>query len=306
MNLKQLKYFIRAIEVGNITHAAEKLHIAQTALGIQIRNLEEELGVQLLRRHSRGVEPTEAGEILLRHAIDILSRVEAARHEVKAAGNSSRIAVVFGVTPSIMRLVGADLVVEARNEMPELALTIVEDFSFMLQQRLEREELHYALTYNTPNEQWFVRKPLLEEDLMFVSSPDQATGEGPISFAEAIQTELALASRQDVVYRLVQDEAARLGLPVNVAYEVQSVRAIKNLVAKSVATSILPRGAMVEELRRGLIVERLVDRPRVTRTLFLVRRNQTIAGLNVPKFEMLIARIVDRLNVAIGEYSRHL
>jgi LysR family nitrogen assimilation transcriptional regulator len=306
MNLKQLKYFTRAIEVGNITHAAEKLHIAQTALGIQIRNLEDELGVALLKRHSRGVEPTAAGEILLRHAMDILARVETASHEVKAAGSASRITVNFGVTPSIMRLVGADLVVEARNEMPEVALSIVEDFSFMLQERLERDDLHYALTYNTPNEQWFVRKPRLEEDLLFASSPDQAAGTGPISFAEAIQTELALASRQDVVYRLVHDEAARLGLPVNVAYEVQSVRAIKNLVAKSVATSILPRGAMVEELRRGLIVERLVERPRVTRTLFLVRRNQTIAGLNVPKFEMLIDRIVERLNLAIGEYSRQI
>lgn len=306
MNLKQLKYFIRAVEIGNITHAAEKLRIAQTALGIQIRNLEEELGVSLLHRHSRGVTPTPAGEILLRHAMDILSRVEAASHEVKAAGSASRIPVNFGVTPSIMRLVGADLVVAMRNEMPEVALSIVEDFSFVLQQRLERDELHYALTYNTPNEPWFVRTPLLEEDLMFVSSPDQASGTGPITFAEAIQTDLALASRQDVVYRLVQDEAARLGLPVNVAYEVQSVRAIKNLVAKGVATSILPRGAMVEELRRGLIVDRLVERPRVTRTLFLVRRNQAIAGLNVARFEGLIDGIVDRLNLAIGENSRHL
>lgn len=306
MNLKQLKYFIRAVEIGNITHAAEKLRIAQTALGIQIRNLEEELGVSLLNRHSRGVSPTPAGEILLRHAIDILARVEAASHEVKAAGSASRTPVNFGVTPSIMRLVGADLVVAVRNEMPEVSLSIVEDFSFVLQQRLERDELHYALTYNTPNEQWFVRTPLLEEDLMFVSSPGQASGTGPIAFAEAIQTDLALASRQDVVYRLVQDEAARLGLPVNVAYEVQSVRAIKNLVAKGVATSILPRGAMVEELRRGLIVDRLVERPRVTRTLFLVRRNQAIAGLNVGRFEDLIDGIVDRLNLAIGEYSRHL
>ncbi len=306
MNLKQLKYFIRAVEIGNITHAAEKLRIAQTALGIQIRNLEEELGVSLLHRHSRGVTPTPAGEILQRHAIDILARVEAASHEVKAAGSASRIPVNFGVTPSIMRLVGADLVVAVRNEMPEVALSIVEDFSFVLQQRLERDELHYALTYNTPNEPWFVRTPLLEEDLMFVSSPDQASGTGPITFAEAIQTDLALASRQDVVYRLVQDEAARLGLPVNVAYEVQSVRAIKNLVAKGVATSILPRGAMVEELRRGLIVDRLVERPRVTRTLFLVRRNQAIAGLNVARFEGLIDGIVDRLNLAIGENSRHL
>lgn len=306
MNLKQLKYFVRAIEVGNITHAAEKLHIAQTALGIQIRNLEEELGVPLLNRHSRGVQPTPAGEILKRHALDILARVEAARVEVKVAGSSDRLPIKFGVTPSIMRMVGADILVESKREMPEVSLRLVEEFSFMLQHRLEREELHYALTYNTPNEAWFARKALLEEDLLFATSPDQSSGNRTIGFAEAMRTDLALASRQDVVYHLIHDEAARLGVPVNVVYEVQSVRAIKNLVAKGVATSILPTGAMVEEMKKGTIVAQLVERPRITRTLFLVRHNQGVAGLDTRRFEAFIARIVDKLNLAIGEHSRHL
>lgn len=306
MNLKQLKYFLRAIEVGNITHAAEKLHIAQTALGIQIRNLEEELGVALLKRHSRGVEPTPAGEILQRHALDILARVEVARTEVKAAGRSDRLPVTMGITPSIMRLVGSDILVEARRELPDVSLRVVEEFSFVLQQRLEREELQYALTYNTPAEPWFVRKAMLEEDLLFATSPEHFNGAPTIAFAEAIQSELALASRHDVVYRLVHDEAGRLGLPVNVVYEVQSVRAIKNLVAKGVANSILPVGAMLEELKKGTIMAQLIERPRITRTLFLVRQTQGVAGLDVARFEGFIGRIVDRLNRAIGEHSRYL
>lgn len=306
MNLKQLRYFTRAIEVGNITHAAEKLHIAQTALGMQIRNLEEELGVPLLKRHSRGVEPTLAGEVLQRHALDILSRVESAKIDVKAAAGTDRLQINFGVTPSIMRLVGAEILVDAKEELPEISLRLVEEFSFMLQHALERDELHYALTYNTPNEQWFVRTPLLEEDLMFVTCPEQTNGRGTITFAEAIRTELALASRQDVVFHLVHDEATRLGLPVNVAYEVQSVRAIKNLVAKGAATSILPHGAMVEELRRGLLVAHVLERPRITRTLFLVRQSQGVAGLDTERFEAFVAKIVEKINRAIGEHSRYL
>jgi LysR family transcriptional regulator, nitrogen assimilation regulatory protein len=306
MNLKQLKYFLRAIEVGNITHAAEKLHIAQTALGIQIRNLEDELGVQLLQRHSRGVQPTAAGEILQRHALDILNRVEAARMEVKAAGSSDRLPINVGVTPSIMRLVGSDILVEARRELPNVSLRLVEEFSFMLQNLLEREELQYALTYNTPDETWFTRKALLEEDLLFATSPETSTGTPTITFAEAVQSDLALASRQDVVYRMVHDEARRLSLPVNVMYEVQSVRAIKNLVAKGVAASILPMGAMVEELRKGSIVAQLIERPRITRTLFLVRHGQGVPGLDTERFEAFIGRIVDKLNHAIGKHSRYL
>lgn len=305
MNLKQLRYFTRAIEVGNITHAAEKLHIAQTALGMQIRNLELELGVPLLNRHSRGVEPTLAGEVLQRHALDILSRVEAAKIDVKAAAGTDRLRINFGVTPSIMRLVGAEILMDAKEEMPEISLHLVEEFSFMLQHALERDELHYALIYSTPNEQWFVRVPLLEEDLMFVTCPEQANGSGSITFAEAIRTDLALANRQDVVYHLVHDEATRLGLLVNVAYEVQSVRAIKNLVAKGVATSILPYGAMVEELRHGYLVAHVLERPRITRTLFLVRRSQTVAGLDTERFGTFISKIAAKINSAVGEHSRY-
>ena len=64
MNLRQLRYFVSVVETGSMTRAAEQLHVAQTALGMQIRQIEEDLGVALLVRHSRGVEPTKAGRLL--------------------------------------------------------------------------------------------------------------------------------------------------------------------------------------------------------------------------------------------------
>jgi LysR family nitrogen assimilation transcriptional regulator len=69
--LRQLKYFVAIVEAGNMTRAAEQLHVAQTALGMQIRQLEEGLGVALLIRHSRGVEPTKAGRLLHARAVSI-------------------------------------------------------------------------------------------------------------------------------------------------------------------------------------------------------------------------------------------
>ena len=60
MTLRQLRYFVKIVELGNMTKAAESLFVAQPALGMQIRQLEEDLGVALLIRHSRGVEPRMA------------------------------------------------------------------------------------------------------------------------------------------------------------------------------------------------------------------------------------------------------
>ncbi len=63
---------------------------------------------------------------------------------------------------------------------------------------------------------------------------------------------------------------------------------------------------MVEELRRGTLAARLVERPRLTRTLFLARQARGVAGLDSARFEALIRMIVDRLTDAIGEHARPL
>ena len=61
MDLRQLRYFVKVVECGNVTHASEALHVAQPAVSQQMRNLEQDLGMQLLERSVRGVAPTAAG-----------------------------------------------------------------------------------------------------------------------------------------------------------------------------------------------------------------------------------------------------
>src|SRR5258708_32768874 len=82
MELRQLRYFVTAIEAGTLTKAAEILSVAQPAVSQQILKLEEELGEQLLMRHSRGVEPTEAGARLLSHASAIPRQLDVAQQEM--------------------------------------------------------------------------------------------------------------------------------------------------------------------------------------------------------------------------------
>ena len=73
MNLRQLRYFTQTVEAGNITRAAEQLFVAQPALGLQIRQLEEELGVPLLIRHSRGVTATDVARLSSRSALQAVA-----------------------------------------------------------------------------------------------------------------------------------------------------------------------------------------------------------------------------------------
>lgn len=86
MNLRRLKYFVKIVDIGSLTQAAEVLHIAQPALSQQVATLENELDQQLLIRTKRGVTPTEAGKILYAHARTILRQCEQAQTAVINAG----------------------------------------------------------------------------------------------------------------------------------------------------------------------------------------------------------------------------
>lgn len=88
MNFRRLKYFVRIVDIGSLTQAAEVLHIAQPALSQQIATLEGELDQQLFIRTKRGVTPTETGKILYTHARTILRQCELARLAVNNAGQT--------------------------------------------------------------------------------------------------------------------------------------------------------------------------------------------------------------------------
>ena len=92
MHLRYLRYFVAVGETRNLSRAAAQLHVAQPALSRQIRDLERELGVELLERHPKGVTPTPAGEALIHGAPRILANTAIAleRAEATAAGRRGR------------------------------------------------------------------------------------------------------------------------------------------------------------------------------------------------------------------------
>lgn len=289
-----------------MTHAAEHLHVAQTALGIQIKNLEEELEVPLLERHSRGIRQTEAGAVLYQRAIEILKQVDAAANEVRQIGGADRPPVYFGITPSIMGLIGTDLIELVDKQVSGTPLRLVEELSFVLVEALERKELDFALTFNVPARPTIRRRPILEERLFFVTAPNDRRDGEPITFEETIRTDLALLSRRDVVWGIVHDAAERLSLDVRIAFEVQSVTAIKTLVERGVATSIMPYGVFAEEYRAGLLSARPIDNDWLVRTLYLTQPENAIRQSADHLIDELMPRIVELYSDKLGSRVRLL
>jgi len=294
------------VETGNITRASEKLNLAQTALGQQIRLLEESLGVPLLIRHSRGISLTEPGKVLHQHAVAILKSIEAARTDVLAHSQEKKEVINLGVTPSIQALIGPEILVSAKEELPRISLRMVEELSFILIDALQRGELDLALAYEIDDRRGLATTALAEEQLLFIRAPGTDSSEGPVRFQKAISTELALVSDRDIVWRLLHATAEQLSLRVNVAFEVQSMPAIKTLVMRGVATSVVPFGVVAEEIQQGLIVACPIVQPSIKRTLFLSRMDTR--GILPQESELMafLDSIVLRLVAKMGHYGSML
>ena len=282
------------------------MNVAQTALGMQIRNLEDELGVALLDRHSRGVTSTKAGDLLYEHAKDILTRVDIASRAVRRMSGKDLLPLALGVTPSIMRLVGDNIFADLERNELGVRLGLVEEFSFLQMRLLAQGELSCALTYENVTGTGLAKRALLEEDLMFLSAPDDTPDEETITFREVLNSQLALTSREDVVFKLINEIAERLGLKLQPQYEVQSIRAVKDLVAKGVAQTVMPFGAAKGELQKGKLKGRLIVAPTVTRTLLFVHRPEFETHLCSDSFQAFIDRICDQLMQAEGPTMRRL
>lgn len=305
MNLRQLRYFAKVVEVGNMTRAASELHIAQPALGMQIRQLEEDLGVALLVRHSRGVDPTPAGSLLHRRAVAILDLVEDARREVVAAAGNESESIRLGLTPALMLVLGAEIAVMARERVPHVFLGLSEAMSHVLADSLLRGELDMALGYDMPDVPQLERTPLLEEDLVFVTLPTDAAA-ASIPFADVIEEGLILPEQGDTVRNQVTRAAQAIGVQPNIAFEVRSIPAMKSLILRGAGSGILPYAAVLSEVREGRLLARRLTAPALRRCLYLAVRSGTASPRNAVALRALVRESLHALIATLGPLAHPL
>jgi LysR family nitrogen assimilation transcriptional regulator len=303
MNLRQLRYFVKVVELGNMTRAAEALYIAQPALGMQIRQLEEDLGVALLIRHSRGVEPTPAGTLLHARALEILGLVDRTRDEVAAHDGHRSETIRLGLTPMLMMVIGPDIVVNARDCLPQVFLSLVEDMSHVLAEAVSQGDIDFCLAYDMPETPHVVRTPLLREDLVLVTLPKSRKADS-VTAADALEETLALPESGDTIRELVVRTSRDLGLDAKIGFEVRSVPGIKNLILRGVAAGVLPYGSVIDEVRAGKLDAHPINSPPLRRTLYLASHARRVPFRYEPALERVIRSSLTGLTDLLGPLTR--
>jgi LysR family transcriptional regulator, nitrogen assimilation regulatory protein len=268
MELRSIQYFVQVADEGSITRTADKIGIAQPALTRHIKQLETELGTQLLTRLPRGVRLTTSGRDFLDHARTIMLEVTRASEHVRSKAQSPRGRVVMGTSPTLAPLLLPRCLARARQQCPTVTLKVVEGFSPQLLDALLTGRLDLAVMTNPPRTTALSLTPMCSEPLVVIAPPGVRGTRHAFSLAELSGTPFIITVG---LRTLVEQQLAGFGAALNVEAEVDSVEAIRRLLVSGVGMSIMPVSAFHDELRAGKVVAYPVEDANLHRILILAR-----------------------------------
>ena len=268
MNLRRLKYFVKIVDIGSLTQAADVLHIAQPALSQQLATLEGEVRQQLLLRTKRGVTPTEAGKVLYRHAQLILRQCEQARVDMDAAGQGLQGAVSVGLAPgTAAAALALPLLRTVRARHPGVLLYLNETYGSTLSELIMNGRMDLAVLYGGRTAvHGLAFVPLLKEQLFVVGPSSLPAPPQQVPLRLLADLDLYLARPYNVVRKMVDEAFAGIGLVPRVVAEIESASTLTAVIADGLGATILPE-SMAREITascqawRCQIIEPVIEAP---------------------------------------------
>ncbi len=250
MELRQLRYLVRVIELGSISRAALDLELVQSALSQQISRLESELSTRLLQRSSKGVTPTEAGLAFFREAQLVLRHAEQAVRSAQESRLSGGVSV--GMAPTTASVLGLPLLRAMRERYPDVRLHVVESLSGHLTGMLNARQLDLAILFDSQaGRRWSVM-PLLEEKLFLIESrqPEAAiaapSAKSPkrMSVAQLADLPLILPTGSHGLRSTLESAFARAKCKPNVVAEIDSLAMLMDAVDSGLGCTVQPWAAV--------------------------------------------------------------
>ena len=247
MELRQLRYLVRVIELGSISRAALDLALVPSALSQQISRLESELSTRLLQRSPKGVTPTEAGLAFFREAQLVLRHAEQAVRSAQESRLSGSVSV--GMAPTTAAVLGLPLLRAMRERYPDVRLHVVESLSGHLTGMLNARQLDLAILFDSQaGRRWSVM-PLLEEKLFLIESrhPEAVAAVKPpkrMSVAQLAGLPLILPTGSHGLRSTLESAFARAKCKPNVVAEIDSLAMLMDAVDNGLGCTVQPWAAV--------------------------------------------------------------
>jgi LysR family hca operon transcriptional activator len=295
MELRHLRYFVAVAEEGSLTlAAARKLHTAQPSLSRQIRDLEHEVGVPLLRRTPRGVELTDAGAVFLDYARMALAQADSAREAARRAGQAAKGSLAIGFLtgqemnwlPEVMRVL--------RDVLPDVDVTVTSMISPALADEIARGKLDVAFMRRESSTANLEFRVVRREPLVVVLPSDHHLARQAAIRPQALvgETFIGVSPVAPVLRGIIDDYLSRSGVSMVPDHDVDNLAMAISLIASTGGVGLAP--AYIQRLLPATLVTRPLDGdvPTIDLVVGYLRTNHSpfLKGF-LANLETLIARV---------------
>lgn len=305
MDVRQLEQFVAVYEEGSFSQAARRAKCTQPALSVQIRHLEDDLGVSLFTRSRRGVAPTVAGKRLYARALSILSAVADTRIAVGELSGDITGSLTIGTVPSVSRSALPAALSRFTEAHPNVELSLDEAYGGTLTERVAAGELDFAVVSSAVSHVGIEATLLAEHEMALVSGPSSGlTPYERIRLSELPPLRMVLPTRRHAIRQLIDNHIARAEIEVESTIESDGLNTTLEYVRHSGWSTLTAVASVIDAGDSGALVINPIVKPRAEMDYYLIRQvRQPLTGAG-ERFLNLLSEELDAITRRWRKLSR--
>jgi DNA-binding transcriptional LysR family regulator len=273
VTLKQLHAFIAVAETNSFSRAAEKMLLAQSAVSVLIRDLEETLATRLLDRTTRRVELTLAGREFRVHVEKILSDLEHALLDTHLLGEGKRGRLTIAAPPLLTEALIPRILVPFKREFPNVPVVMIDGRTERIVEAVRSGEADIGLGTFVRDPEGLVRTPLIREELLLFCPQGHSLAKiAQVKWRDIKKIPQIMLTGESAVRHLVDFGCTSAGISVQPEYEVALVSTALALVDAGFGVTVLPTSS-ASAIRGRRVVTRPLSYPTVSRQIDLISRH---------------------------------
>ena len=252
MNTRLLTYFVKLVETENFTRAAEQLHIAQPALSVAIKKLEQQLDLPLFHRNERKVTLTHEGEVLLEHARLILQQINDANIAMAELKGFEKGEVKLGVPSMLGSYFFPEILMAFKRKYPNLKLTIIEAGTQSIRQMLLDGELDLGVIHNEDVPKRLETEHLVTSQMVaVVSEQHPLASQSCIKFKDFFKEDLVMFKAGYFHREFIDEICEKYHFKPKISFETNLLPMMLNIVRHDFSISALLE--LVTEHEKGVV-----------------------------------------------------
>ncbi|MBQ9441684.1 MAG: LysR family transcriptional regulator [Selenomonadaceae bacterium] len=276
MGVKDMRAFFAIVEEGNISHAAQRLDVAQPALSRQMKRLEEKLNVKLFERGSRRIRLTEAGRVLYERVENILGMVDGTVREITEIGTGAKGSIRIGTITTSGAMILPELISEFHKIYPNVTFEIWEAEGARIIELLDSRLIEIAITRTQVDNLSYELLVLPNEPLVMVMNKKNPCGKSKdkVKFSELKGQQIIIPLRWKSIF---EANCRKIGFEPKIICVSDSVVQDLMMVKMNIGIAMIPISSRKLLTDGDLIYKRLVEPEMTTHTVISWLKNQTLS-----------------------------